>query len=175
MITAVEVLKARGLGQSGQSIIEVLLMLPLLLSITVFMIRTNTAAQVSIVNQQYARAQTLFLTFGSPVYPRTGLRDSMVRGAFDQMVIGVSENLLEVDEDLINRDAPVRATVQRIVAAGKPAGSNEPNAEPRDRGNVRVRTTVALCTQLNTIGNAVLSSSTLNAGSQFAFCRSPYE
>jgi hypothetical protein len=49
-------------GEAGQSLLEFLLMFPMLLALVIVLIRVNTAIQISIVNQQYARAQTFVLT-----------------------------------------------------------------------------------------------------------------
>ena len=58
--------KRLNLKEDGQSIVEFLVSLPLLVGLAVVLIRVNSAIQMSIVNQQYARAQTLNLTYNSP-------------------------------------------------------------------------------------------------------------
>src|SRR4051812_13549629 len=87
--------------EQGQSVIEFLLMLPAVIGITVFLIRTNSAIQMSIVDQQYARAQTTWLTFNSPVFPELRLQlGAFVVPGYNQMVLGVSDNVApNPDED----------------------------------------------------------------------------
>src|SRR4051794_31601143 len=79
-------------GEEGQSMVEFLFMLPLLLGLAVLLVRISTAIQISIVDQQYARSQTLFLTYNSATYPRLGLQVSMQQKGLNQMVVGVSDN-----------------------------------------------------------------------------------
>ncbi len=43
--------------ESGQSVLEFLLLIPLIVALTVLLVKMNAVIQVSIVNQQYARAQ----------------------------------------------------------------------------------------------------------------------
>jgi len=46
-------------SERGQSVLEFVFMLPILLGLIVIMVRSNTVIQMSIVNQKYARAQAL--------------------------------------------------------------------------------------------------------------------
>ncbi|MEK7689516.1 MAG: hypothetical protein AAB425_00690, partial [Bdellovibrionota bacterium] len=110
------------LGQEGQSVLEFLLMLPLMVGLSVMMVKVNSAIQVAINNQQYARAHALWLTFGSSVYPERKFRyntdespkDTFV--GFNQMVVGVSDN---VAPDRESGDPYVpEATVQTIARRG---------------------------------------------------------
>ena len=85
-------------GESGQSILEFLLMLPMLVGLVLILVRINTAIQVSIVNQQYARSHALWLNFNSAVYPQLALREGHLTANNDnQMVIGVSDNTAPQD------------------------------------------------------------------------------
>jgi Flp pilus assembly protein TadG len=169
-------------NQEGQSIIEFLFMLPLFVGLIVILIRVNTAIQVSLVNQQYARAQALWLTFNSPVYPSIFSRSqNLAAKGYNQMLIGVADN--REDE---NGNYRPKATVQN-VARQKNVGSNDPQTEPPSRALVRVRTTVTLCTQSEVVKTGgtyqpILASNELGVGGtsamsedpqQFDFCRSP--
>jgi len=88
-------------NEEGQSLLEFLLVLPVLLGLVALMTRVNTAIQASLVYQQYARAQTTFLTFNSPVYPSLRLQASELNGKnYNQMTIGVSDNLITGDSNL---------------------------------------------------------------------------
>lgn len=136
--------------EGGQSIIEFLVVLPFLIGLTLFLIKTNTAIQVSIVNQKYARAQTLFLAQNSPVYPRLKMMtDKMQAKGVNRLVIGVSDNFPDSEEG--DQYQP-EATIYRITAAGQPKGEATPQTdEIKKRSDIRVRTTVALCTQINAV------------------------
>jgi hypothetical protein len=171
--------------ESGQSILEFLLLLPMLLGLTVLVIRTNTAIQVSIANQQWARAQALFLTFNSPIYPSVASRESnFIQTGFNQMMIGVSDNIASSQGTYV----PI-ATVQNIARKANAGGSDDAQTVPSARAKVRVRTTVSLCTQPNVVpaGSAFAALLPLGGGPQFAaqakynlsestkfdYCRSP--
>lgn len=140
-------------NESGQSVVEFLIVLPILLGLSVLLIRVNTAIQVSIVNQQYARAQTHFLTFNSSVYPSLRLRKfNMHANGFNQMMIGVSDKAIPEGQDT----APPEATVIQISNSKEYKGSDENQLEPEQRSRIRVRTTVTLCTQTEVVGTKAL-------------------
>ena len=106
--------------------LEFLLMLPVMMGLVILMIRVNSAIQVSIVDQQYARAQAHFLTFGSPVFPQISQRVPNLDGkGYNQMVMGVSDNLTSL------RAQPTYpgATTQNIARNRKVAamGNNDPS------------------------------------------------
>ena len=152
-------------NDKGQSLIEFLLMLPVLFAITLVLVKVNTAIQMSIVNQKYARAQALFLTYNNSTYPRLGQRGtSQAAGReFEMLVLGVSGNLGDGEESF-----NPEANTQLITRPGQPIGSDEPQElQPNRRGKIRVRTTVALCTQDNKL---ILDEGDAR---QFNFCRSP--
>src|SRR4051812_43761116 len=82
-------------GESAQALVEFLLLLPAVIVLIVVLVRVNSAIQVSIVNQQYARAQALWLAFNSPVFPelRHRVKDFQSGSKMsNQMVIGVAQN-----------------------------------------------------------------------------------
>jgi hypothetical protein len=135
-------------GDSGQAMVEFLLLLPAIVILTVVMVKTNTAIQVSIVNQQYARAQALWLTFNSPVFPELRHRVKNFQAGVkmsNQMVIGVSQNSFPEEGDEVYQP---EATIQNVSRL-KTGGNNDPQIEPDARSQVRIRTTVSLCTQPN--------------------------
>jgi hypothetical protein len=146
-------------NEKGQSLLEFLIMLPLMLGLVALMTRVNTAIQASIVEQQYARAQTTWLTFNSPVYPVLRLQATELNGKnFNQMMIGVSDNLISSDSNL-----PVASTT--MIARNPAVASRASNADqvdgPTSRALVRIRNTVTLCTQGNLQGgNAILPITT---------------
>jgi hypothetical protein len=80
-------------GEAGQSLLEFLLTLPMLVALVVILVRVNSVIQVSIVNQQYARAQALFLAYNSSEFPSIDRRMSqLVAKRYSQMVLGVADN-----------------------------------------------------------------------------------
>ena len=163
----------RTLGEEGQSILEFCFMLPVMVGLAMILFRVNTTIQMSIVNQQYARAQALFLTFNHSIYPYRDLRFAqLTRKGYNQMVIGVSDNPAAV-----GGYSPAAST---FTISKQPGGSEETRKEPERRSNVRVRTTVSICTQPNVIGpnQPILDPSTglyaLSESTKFDLCRSPY-
>ncbi len=171
----------------GQSIIEFLMMLPVLIGLVVLLVRSNTAIQISIVNQQYARAQALWLTFNSSVYPGKQLRQVQLGDKkFNQMVIGVSENAAPAQGNFTPRAATQNVTRK------KSGTRDEPQTEPKLRDKVRIRDTVTLCTQMVVVNGKEGLTDLLKLGgnekfdlpvapfslseqTQFKFCSSPME
>ena len=177
--------KPAGLNQRGQSVLEFLLMLPMMIGLVVILVKVNTVIQISIVDQQYARAQTLWLAFNSSVYPTLRIREPNLTGKnYNQMVLGVSENVAPRDGSPYN---PKAATHYVARKRGQPEG--EARKEPKDRALVRVRNTVTLCTQPNIVngpnGNVPILKldkgpeflpmlpSSLSENSKFDYCASP--
>lgn len=135
--------------ERGQSVVEFLISLPLMLGLVVLLVRVNTAIQISIVNQQYVRAQAIFLTYNSPVYPELRLRSgAMHEEGFNQMLIGMSETAPPSSESgrEFYADAPVFS-----ISRNKVATDDESQQEPDRRSKIRVRTTVTLCTQTEVV------------------------
>lgn len=137
-------------SQRGQSTIEVLIVLPLFLALIGLTLKVNQAIQVSLVNQQYARAQALRLAGNSPVFPELRFRlqagtNDFANGTIDRMIIGVSD---DIPSNAQGSFQPT-ATTQVINRQGKDTTGDPSQEEPTLRGNLRVRTTVALCTQYN--------------------------
>jgi hypothetical protein len=148
--------------ERGQSLLEFLLMLPLLLGLIVLMTRVNTAIQASIVDQQYARMQTLWLTFNSPIYPRIALRQSsLIPKNYNQMMIGVAQN------EIVGTGQPIASTtmIARTPALAAQGSSAVQVDGPPLRALVRIRNTVSLCTQSNfSGGNPILVLNSSNSG-----------
>jgi hypothetical protein len=130
-------------NEEGQSIFEFMLMLPMLVGLSVILVRINSAIQSSIVNQKYARAQALFLTFNSAFYPRLEQQMSLINYGNNQMILGVSDNPAPVGEG----EYLPKASTQLISRNKKMQASDAPKEEPNLRANVRVRNSVTLCTQ----------------------------
>ena len=142
------------LGEKGQSILEFVLLLPILLGLSVVLVRVNTVIQASIVNQKYSRAQVLFLTFNSPHYPQkeNGIKGALRDDGIHQLSVGVAETAPPSGdaEDPGNKykpDAP-SFRVNRTRNAKGGTSPPEPGADPDETANVLVRNTVTLCTEV---------------------------
>ena len=161
--------------EHGQSVLEFVFMLPVLLGLIVIMVRSNTAIQMSIVNQKYARAQALWLTFNSPHYPKLSFRtagtagDQFVQYGFNRMVIGMAETPVD------DTGGKPTASMQPVTRGGVPAPEGPSQSEPIDRAQVRIRTTVALCTQTNAIvtseGLKAATAANIGENTVFDYCR----
>ncbi len=161
--------------ESGQSVLEFVFMLPILIGLVVVMVRSNTVIQMSIVNQKYTRAQALWLTFNSPHYPRLSFRqagspeDQFVQYGYNRMIIGMA------DQDVSETGGKAVASTQVVARDAKLVGDGPSQTEPLDRAKVRVRTTVALCTQTNAIvtrqGLRPVTADNIGENTVFDFCR----
>lgn len=182
MITVVE--------EVGQSIIEFLIILPLMVGLMILMVKVNTAIQVSIVNQQYVRAQLLFFSYNSAIYPRLKTRvEGLFPYSYNQVLMGMSNKKIS-DGDEYQGSNKVPDAVE-IALTRKKGGSDEKQVEPEFRSNVRIRTTATLCTQTNVIrspggsywpiidlgpenkGFEPRSLNRLTEGAVFDYCRAP--
>jgi hypothetical protein len=146
----------------GQSILEIMVVLPFLFILVGMLFRFNLGIQMAINNIQYARSQVYVLTANSPEYPQLRFRQRI--GSSDQsrkfadteqdlMVLGVSDPsaLAEASE---GESMPAIPQQQKIVRAGVPGGSEE-EGEPSTRTTIRVRETSAICTQMNSVAPKV--------------------
>jgi hypothetical protein len=155
-------------NEEGQSVLEFLLMLPMMVALVVILVRINTVIQISIVNQQYSRAQALSLSYNSSVYPLLRLRNpELTDKGYNQMILGVSSNKAERGYH------PEAATHYIARKKGEPSG--EDKKEPKTRALVRVRNSVTLCTQPNVVsgsggGNVpIMKLADLSGGQGLAF------
>lgn len=175
--------------ESGQSVIEFLIVLPVMVGLVMLLVRVNTVIQASIVNQQYVRAQTLFLAFNSAHYPELRLRKTQLDDlGYNQMILGMSEKAIAEGTNT-QADASVFSIVSTNGKRNANPGSDEAQTEPEQRGKVRVRTTATLCTQTQVIANGSGSAapiielaagsftptsiSKLTENSRFDYCRAP--
>jgi hypothetical protein len=147
------------MNDEGQSVIEFIFMLPMLIGMSALLVNINTAIQIGIVNQQYARAQALNLTYSSPFYPAlfhsdgsAGPRVLLIDEGANQMVLGVSDNFSS------GNYTPI-ATQQLVVRKPSLAPSNAPQDESATLiGRVRIRNSVTLCTDNFTYATGSLSN-----------------
>jgi hypothetical protein len=169
--------------ESGQSVLEFIFMLPVLVGMMMLMTHVNTAIQMAIVDQQYARAQALWLTFNSPYYPQlSSIAANFQEQKFNSMVIGISDNA-SPDTGTYAPESSTQIVARNKRLAGR---KGNPGSEENQLGQVRIRDTVTLCTQSNVIqlegGNTVPytadSASKLGEGfdpKAFMYCRSPLD
>src|SRR5262249_48876225 len=131
---------------------EFLFVLPLMMAVILLMIRSNTAIQMSIVDQKYARAQVLFLAGNSPEYPlRQSIVTDLAGKGMNQLVVGVSEDKPSSGTGADGTDT--RASTYYI--GRRPGGMGEqPDAgdDITRRVTIRIRNTVTLCLPQISIG-----------------------
>lgn len=171
------------LDEQGQSIIEFIFMMPVLLGLFTLMYRFNSAIQISIVNQRYQRAHLLSTNFNSPVYPQRTLihqRFASNEHKTNQFIMGVSENTWSTNEDGEESDGVAVVMKQMIARSKNKMGPDPENEEPERRGRVRIRSTIAMCTQSNVVGGtgklAIRTPAALKEGFQsnaFYYCGGP--
>jgi hypothetical protein len=149
-------------NEEGQAFFEFLLLLPLMLGVVMLLVKVNTATQVAIVNQQYARSQMLFLAYNSPYYPELRLRRTQKENT-ELMILGVADNVGPDTAD--GSGFQPRATTQTITRPGAEIGNDDEKSEPEDRGRIRIRNNVAMCTHFD---------QPLGPATEVAFCRSPF-
>lgn len=168
--------------ESGQSILEFIFMLPLMVGMAVILLRIATTIQISIVNQKYARSQALWLTFNSPFFPNVNLiKDDFYPKRYNKMVIGVSGEIVPEGES-----KPPTAATYKIARTRRTEkiGSRADQEEPSERIEVRVRNTVSICTQANfyLAGSGEIPTLPIDPnyvpppeGVGMAFCRGPID
>ncbi len=134
--------------ESGQSLVELILLLSFLVTLVFVMINVDSAISMAIVNQQYARAQVMEMTWNSPYYPPLDRQQSaMVAIGANQLVVGVSENPFRG-----NGQYTPEASTQQIPVRPRASAPNLPQTEPETRALARIRNTVTLCTPLTMVG-----------------------
>jgi len=158
-------------NKKGQSLLEVLILIPFLFMFVGLLYKVTMATQMAIVNTQYARSQIYVLTANSPEYPRLQFRLSGSMFAFnnqDRMVLGVA------DPKALSSSAGQEGTIepmpqiQKIGRTGTTVAGNTDRGEVSKRTEIRVRNTVGICTQLNAVskGKPMDEQNILSLGSQ---------
>jgi hypothetical protein len=97
----------------GQSLIESILLFPILIGMTLFLIKSFQAIQASIVNQQYVRAQLIQKLFNSPFYPA---ERTLVKSG-SQMVIGMNKDAMTVDNEAVTPVAPLDSVLFSSISS----------------------------------------------------------
>lgn len=137
---------------SGQSVLEFLLILPVMMAVVMLMIRVNTAIQMSVVDQKYARSQITFLAANASEYPqRAGIITELGKDGMNQLVVGVSEDAPRDTEG--GEGAETAASTYYI--GRRPGGMGEDPANGDSiskRVTIRVRNTVTICLPMISFG-----------------------
>lgn len=143
-------------NQEGQSILEVVFMVPILFSFVVLLYKINMASQVAINNTQAARSQLFVLTGNAAEYPRLAYRFAdygakwLAEEGHSRLILGVSDPSVALHNDDDGDMQPVPQT-QKIARRGTTVAGSNDAGEVSLRNEIRIRNTVALCTQFNTV------------------------
>lgn len=130
----------------GQSLVEFVFMVPVLIGMFFLLLRVDQAIQVSIVNQKYSRQRLFELVGNSPQYPDLARVTALKDRGDNRLVVGVSEeSTLNLGSDFQPSAPTMMITRSRKAALG---GSNENGTEPVRRANIRIRNTVEICTPM---------------------------
>ena len=138
----------------GQSILEVVFILPFLFLFVGILFKLNMGIQQSINNTQFTHSQIYVLTANSPEYPRLQFTryDPTIFSVSgqDMMVLGVSDPKALTDRgDGTSKLNPIPQSQK--IARNKSVQGSEEGGEPSKRTNIRIRNTSAICTQLNAL------------------------
>jgi len=135
-------------NEKGQSVLEVVFVLPFLFLFVGMLFKLNMGIQQAINNTQYARSQIYVLTANSPEYPRlqftqysdtgSGSVKMFSAAGQDMMVLGVADPSAISDSEGDGLQ-PIPQT--QSIARNKSVKGN----------TVHIRNTAAICTQLNII------------------------
>lgn len=141
-------------NERGQSILEVVFVLPFLFSFVFLLYKVMMAEQMAINNTQYARSQLYQLTMNQPEYPRIQFRFDSSRGFVvrgqDKMVLGVADPK-GVDFGDPNAEIEPIPQIQNIARAQTSEKGSSDQGEVKKRTELRIRNTAAICTQLNSV------------------------
>ena len=143
-------------NKKGQSLLEVLILVPFLFSLVGLLYKITMATQMSIVNTQYARSQIYVLTSNSPEYPRLQLRWNPKMFAFnnqDRMILGVADPKALGSSSTQDGSLEPMPQTQKIGKTGSTVTGSSDRGEVSKRTEIRVRNTVGICTQLNAVAN----------------------
>jgi hypothetical protein len=139
-------LKRRRKDQRGQSLVEFLMLMPIILTFLWYLVHVSLAINKSIVGQKHARSQ-LFLKLwnhrSGPVNKdfNTSDRAHFYVGVSDDVTIQNSKPKAPVES------LGIGATPKKMADAFDEPGEPTPNAL---RQNIRVRTVVGICTHRKT-------------------------
>ena len=140
------------MGVKGQSLLEVIFVLPFLFIFVVVLFKLNLAIQAAINNTQYSRSQMFSLAANSTDYPRLEFRlrkgTGFISQQQDMMILGVSDpSAIQAATDSGTMD-PIPQT-QTLDKTGKNIIGSNDKGEQSKRNEIRIRNTAAMCTQIN--------------------------
>jgi hypothetical protein len=146
------------LSEEGQSILEVVFVIPLLFAFIALIYKMNMASQAAINNIQYLRTQLFVLANNSSEYPRLQFRFKKYGGPFAKeghvrMVLGVSDpeavkGQMYSDDPSALEAIPI---LQKINRPGTSVTGSQDAGEVSSRTEVRIRNTASICTQFNNV------------------------
>jgi hypothetical protein len=140
-------------NKNGQSLLEVVFVLPFLFLFVGLLFKLNLSMQQSINNTQFSRSQIFVLTANSPEYPRLAFTHYAPSPMFstasqDMMVLGVSDPK-GIDGESGSKIEPIPQV--QAITRNKSVKGNEDAGEQKKRSEIRIRNTAAICTQLNVV------------------------
>lgn len=151
--------------ERGQSILEIVFVLPFLFLFVALLYKINMAIQMAINNTQYSRSQIYMLAANSPEYPRLSFRfygpKNFAQMTQDEMVLGVAD---PEQVDFSSEEIPPFPQTQKIGREQTSVKGSDDAGEVKNRTEIRVRNTAAICTQLNAVGkNLPMTSENITA------------
>lgn len=129
----------------GQTLLEFLIVLPLILVFIKITLKVNAASQISINNQKALHSKILDLASNSPFFPRIANHEvSFVKKNRNFMTIGMVAGPFD-DANPATQIAPIHE-ISRDPATQAIKGP--PGQEARSTTGVRVRTSAGMCPQV---------------------------
>jgi hypothetical protein len=142
-------------NESGQSILEIVFILPFLFLFVGLLYKLNMAVQMAINNTQYARSQIYVLAANSPEYPRLNFRfygpNMFAQNEQDEMILGVADPSALATANATDGSLEPIPQTQKIARKQTDVPGSQERGEVQNRTEIRVRNTAAICTQLNAV------------------------
>ncbi len=163
-------------NQKGQSLIEFLIALPMMIGISLLLVRVNTAIQASIVQQKYARGAIHFFTWNSPYFPEKSFSGRMGYGGNKQGPTGTNDFVIGVSGRTMTGSDSSPSSLE--VAITKDGPAHPAQGIPESSRSVFLRNSLNLCTKSHMLGDGTLprfGNVGLNEQSTFAFCRGRFD
>ncbi len=136
---------AKAKDQSGQAMIEFLLIMPVLLSFLWYMVHVNSAINKSEVGQVHARSQLFLKMFNHKAGPLKSEQDDTVRSS---SYIGVAGTVIGTQATGL-----FAAPIETLGVGANPKKLDFANDDVGEakvgsfRQNIRIRTVVGICTE----------------------------
>lgn len=153
---AVDTLDLNLKDESGQSLLEVVFLIPFLFMFVGLLYKIMMVMQMAMVNTQYARSQLYVLTANSSEYPRLEFRlfpNMFANQQQDRMILGVSDPEALMSSTGLEGTIEQIPQTQKIQRTGATVLGSDERGEVSKRTEIRVRNTVGICTQLNAVSN----------------------